>query len=289
VPTFTRPSLPELQRWMRWVITFPAGPASVIERPRGEAPLPRNWTRGPEPRRCLPVIGSSPEVSQGTRLSIYGDGYFLRLVGVLAANLASLRNAVGARLFDGGVARDYLVRHPSVHKCIDNIGADMPAFLKTHPATRGLRCLPDLAALEWAFHESFYADDMPPMHAAALAAVPIERWSAARVALDPSVRLLDLRYPVVPLWRQDGKWSRRRLLSMRPRRSPVLVYRRPDGQVRVAAETPGAFALLTALAAGRTFGQALRAGSKAGLSPSRVMPLFREWTTLGVIRRVSFR
>jgi hypothetical protein len=234
------------------------------------------------------VIGRSADVDQATRLSIYGDGYFLRIVDVMAANYEVLCAVAGEHEFRHHLARAYLVKHPSTYKCIDNVGNRMADFLKRYPLTRQLPFLPDLARVEWAFHESFYADEWPLFDPAKFAGVPVERWAGARITLDPSVRLLSLAFPVVPLWRDNGRWARRRLSSIRREPSFVLVYRRPDGQVRVAEETPGAFALLEAFAAGRPLGQALKKAGRKGLAEARALPLFREWTELGIIRRVAF-
>jgi len=274
---------------MRWVLTYPAGADHVISLPAGKAPLPKNWTRGPEPKRWLPVIGQSPEVSQGTRLAIYGDGYFIRIVDVMAGNYAVLCAVLGDHEFRHHVAREYLIKHPSIHKCIDNIGNFMPAFLEKHSASRKLPFLADLARLEWAFHESFYADEWPLLDGAAFKDVPIEKWTSARISLDPSVRLLALRHDVVNLWRDDGTWSARRLKGIKKTPTRVVVYRRPDAQVRVWTEPEASFALLKAFQTNQTFDAALRAAMKNGLSPARAMKLFSEWTSSGLIRKVAFR
>lgn len=288
MPTPEKPSLPELQRWMRWVLTFPTGVSHVLRTPRGKLPSPRHWTRGPEPTRCLDVIEESSNVSRENRLAIYGDGYFIRIVNVLASNYPSLRNVVGAHEFDHHLARPYLVRFPSTHKCIDNVGSHMAAFLKSHRLTQIKRFLPDLARLEWASHESFYADDWPLLEAATLASIPVSCWSSARVKLDPSVRLLELDYPVVGLWKDNGEWDERRFKRLRRKRTWAVVYRRVDGQVRVMEQTRGAFALLSALHANRSFRHALTAAARSGLSEARTSELFSEWTSAGIIRKVRF-
>lgn len=275
-----KPSLPELQRWMRWVLTRPDGVSAALAAP---GKLPGGWTRGPEPRRLLSAIGETAAVSRAARLSIYGNGYFLRIIECLGQNYEAARNVLGGERF-AALARAYLVRHPSTHRCIDNVGAAMDRFLARRPETRAFPFLPDLARLEWAYHEAFYADDRPAFDFAALRDVPLDRWARARVELDPSVRLLDLEWPVERLWRADGAWSRRRVTALKRRPSPLLVYRRPDGVVRVTGIEAAAFGVLSAFKAGRAFGSAL----KAAPSPSRVMSWFRQWAAFGVVRGISF-
>src|SRR3954468_5199477 len=87
VQTIERPSLPDLQRWMRWVLTRPDGVADALRQPRR---LPKHWTRGFEPPRLLGSIGETSRVPKAERLSIYGDGYFLRIIDCLAQNYEAL-------------------------------------------------------------------------------------------------------------------------------------------------------------------------------------------------------
>jgi len=288
VPATAKPSLPELQRWMRWVLTRPDGVEDALGSPKS---LPENWSRGSEPRRWLSVIGETPEVSKATRLSIYGDGYFLRIVDVLGSVFESMKEVVGEHEFLHHIGREYLVKHPSTHRCIDNIGSEMADFLKDHhQTTHHHPYLADLARLEWAYHESFFADERPAFDFAALAGQPLGKWARATMDIDPSVRLLDLKWPVDELWRADGKWTRRRLKAMKQSPTKIIVYRRPDALVRVGRLDPAAFTLLSALKAGKTFGEALKtAARRNAAAPGMVMVWFREWSGLGILRGVDFR
>jgi hypothetical protein len=289
MPASVKPSLPDLQNWMRWTLTHPDGAGEVVNNPVGKVRLPKNWTRGKEPARQLAVIGQSPAVNQETRLSIYGDGYFLRIVGVMASNFSCIRAVLGDHDFDDHVAREYLVKYPSVHKCIDNIGDRLPSFLRTHSHSKHFSFLPDLARLEWAFHESFYSDELPLLDPESLRSATSSAWERAKITLDPSVRLLDLKFPVVPLWREDGKWDRKRLRTINARSSPTLVFRNRDMNVRVSELDKGEFSLLKAFKAGKKLGAALRSAARNGMTPATAMGIFQEWTRLGIIRRVDFR
>lgn len=273
---------------MRWVLTYPSGVGQVIDRPVGRAPLPRNWTRGPEPRRWLSVIGESTEVSQETRLAIYGDGYFLRIVDVMANNLSSVANVVGEHDFKHHLAREYLVKYPSTHKCIDNIGEFMPAFIARHPLGRRYPFLSDLARLDWGFHESFFSDDWPLLDPRTIQNVPESQWPRARIVLDPAVRLIDLRWDLVPLWRADGKWPAGKRKSVKKKAVHVLLFRTSEPHVRVSEESAGSFALLKAFQAGQPFGVALRLAQRKGLQANEASSLFSEWVRTGVIRKVAF-
>jgi hypothetical protein len=275
---------------MRWVITRPDGQSEPLSMPQGHLSLPKNWTRGAEPRRWLSVIGETADLSKADRLAIYGEGYFLRIVDCLANIFVSVRNIVGEHEFDHHLGRDFLVKHPSVHRCIDNVGKEFADFMKKRPETKDFPFLPDLARLEWAYHETFYADEREDFDFASLKDVPVEKWAAATVDIDGSVHLLTAAYPIEPVWRDDGRWARRRLKAIKAKKSHILIFRRPDAQVRVAPIEPAAHLLLTMLADGRTFGAALQAASrKSAAAPDKVMTWFRTWADLGILRGVRFR
>lgn len=252
------PSLPELQRWMREVLTHRRGVARALAQKEGP--------------RYLHVIGQTPELNRAERLSIYGEGYFLRLVDCLGANYETVKNVLGADLFDT-LCRDYLARYPSRYKYIDGVGAELPAFIKRHAAAKGRPYLTELAALEWAVHEALYADDVPPLKPEKLAGLPPEQWAHARLAIDPSVRLLQLNWPLDELWR-NGKWRKRREKVL------LLVYRRDDKLVRIPRLTPVQFRLLESLQAGYTLEKSLRKLPKQ----TPVKQWFNDWAARGVIR-----
>lgn len=247
MPTVSKrksPSLPDLQRWMRGVLTHPKGVA------KGN-------------RSFLHVIGETPELNRIDRLAIYGDGYFLRLIDCLGANYSAVQNVLGHHAFHK-LAHDYLVRYPSHYKCIDDVGAELATFIRDKQRP----FLSDLARLEWAAHEAMYADDLPPLKLKPLTAT-------SQLILDPSVHLLRLQWPVDNVWR-TGKFK-----NLKKKEIFLLVYRRYDKLVRAPRLLPAQYQLLNSLKAGKTLGQSL-AGLK--VSPRQIQKWFGVWTAGGVIR-----
>jgi hypothetical protein len=265
---------------MRWVLTYPNGVEGAI----AHTSLPKFWTRGPEPKRLLKVINETPVLTRIERLSIYGDGYFLRLVECLGGNFESVKNLLGEDLFSQ-VARDYLVRYPSFYKCIDNVGKEFAVFLKNHPALKNFPYADSVAAMDWAFHESFYADDNPPFNFQNIKNKTEKEWEKARLQLDPSVRLLTLTRPVLDLWRDNGKWSKKRLAAIKLKKQQLLVFRRLDKQVRVVEITSQQRAILSSFQKGQKLARAI---GTAKANPAVVELWFREWIQLGVIQKVNF-
>ena len=238
----------------------------------------------------LHVIGETRGLSRERRLSIYANGYFSRIVEAMGANYSSVKNALGDEAFDE-LARAYLIKHPSTFKSIDDVGHLLADFLKGKPVAKKFPFLPDLARLEWAAHQCFFADDTPPGDLKQFKNLPAAGWQRVRFELDPSVRFLKLDWPVDALWRDDGAWDKRRLKNVRKERLLVMVFRQPDKLVRVPRLAPAQYDLLTALASGKTLRQALQAIMKRRSSRKNLPPVqtwFRQWVEDGVIKKINY-
>lgn len=273
MPVTEKPRLPELQKWMRKVLTSPTGVRSALEKPH------------PSKIRCLPVIGETPEVSREARLSIYGNGYFSRIIDVLGINYSSVKNVVGDKAFYP-MARAYLIKHPSMFRSIDDVGDKLSSFLKTHPVRKKFPFLSDLAALEWAAHQSFFADDLSLLDPSSLANLPEKRWRRAKLDLDPSVRLLKLSWPVDDIWRADGNIGREKITR---ETIFILVFRRPDKFVRVPRISAAQFALLKALQEGLTLENALARLARRRFSNDHPLQTwFSGWIQDGIIKKIRF-
>jgi hypothetical protein len=263
--TTNSPSLPELQRWMRRVLTHHGGVECALHHPGGP--------------RLLHVIGETPELSRIDRLAIYGNGYFWRLIDCLGANYDVMKKHLGEDLF-AELSRDYLDKHPSHFKCIDDVGAHLAEFIKTHHVSKKRPYLSELAQLEWAVHQSMYADDVPPLDPKTLSRMSADQWKTAKIILDPSVRLLKLNWALDDLWR-DGKWRKNR------KKIVLLVYRRDDKLVRIPRLSAGQHKLLESLGRGKNLSQSLTPLSRK--DSTHVQQWFNDWVGRGVIRGFEFR
>lgn len=269
------PSLVELQRWMKRTVSDPRGARAAFDRERR--------------RRFRAVIPTEGALGPGDRLAIYGDGYFARLTDCLGHNLPALKNVLGNRAFES-LTRDYLTKHPSTFRSVDEVGHRLPEFLATRGELGPWKFIPDLARLEWACHRAFYADDSPAVDTAAWAKRTPKDWERARLIFAPSMRRVRLRWPVIDLWREDGRWSMTRRKRLRPRPVECVVFRNHESQVRAWEAPPGAGPALNALRRGAPLGKAL--ASKRGIPSSRSNLLggfFQRLMAEGAIERVIFR
>ena len=75
-----QPSLAELQKWLRWIVTDPRGVAPALAEPRPHG----KGRRYQEPAiQGLSWIEEQPPLTVTARLDIYAEAYFARIVEVL--------------------------------------------------------------------------------------------------------------------------------------------------------------------------------------------------------------
>ena len=256
-----------LQRWFQAAVMHPDGASSA-----------RAVERRIEPSR---------ELTARERLDVYAGSYFLRLRDVLKVDFPGVHHALGEDGFERG-AREYVTKRPSKTFTLNDLGAPFPRFLAKEARTRDVASrrafLAELAALERAVEVVFHEKQVPAVDVARLESIPLERWQDARFVLNPATRLFAFEFPVDRYLQDvlDGKSPR---IPAR-QRSWVLVYRH-DWRSWRARLSAAQFAILTALARGRTLGSAL---AKSPIREDQLRELgiwFREWTAEGVFTAIE--
>jgi hypothetical protein len=276
VPTANSPSLSNLQQWMRWVLTHPHGVRAALTKPHAL-------------KHCLKVIGETPDVDRATRLSIYGNGYFWRIIEAVGSTFSSVRNVIGADEFHD-LARAYLVKYPSRFKSIDDIGGHLAVFLKKTALIKRFPFLSDLAAVEWAAHQAFFADDEPAFQPKRFKNIQPDTWLQATLRLHGSVRLLRTDWPVNELWREDGQWASQKIRRFKKARHFYLIHRNAtDKFVRMPEITSAQFQLLTSLYAGRTLRRALSKLPASVDKSGALQTWFQAWFEDGIVSDIRLK
>lgn len=150
--------------------------------------------RGEAPADDACFVGTSA-LSSTERLQIYARMFLDRQVDALASDFPKLRALVGEERF-GALARDYALAQPSRHPDLGLLGRGFAEFCP--------QPLRDLAALEWARCEVFFAADCTPVGDLRLAP---DVFPSARLTLIPALRLLDLAHDAAAAWAriEDGQ------------------------------------------------------------------------------------
>ena len=235
------------------------------------------------------------------RLEIYNRQYWLRVLGALAEDFPGLRAVLGGQWFES-MCKTYLTECPSRSFTLRNLGARLESWLRQNPSwMRDRQALAlDMVRLEWADIEAFDGQAKPSLRSGDLQEM---QWPQLRLALQPYVQPLELRYPVDDLLLavkhgEDTAGFASNAIQERRRRSKVravarlepeqifLAVHRLDFSVYFRRIEPEDFALLSALRTGKTIERAIELTFRKSSIPvvdraAFLRRSFQAWATLG--------
>ncbi len=169
------------------------------------------------------VVGTA-RVSADQRLSIYAEGYRLRLIEALGAEFETLKAVAGDAVFDR-LCRSFIAAHPSRTPNLRWYGGQLADHLATTPPFSRRPVFAEIARFEWAIGLCFDAADDAVLGFDALAAVPPAHWPGLRFTLHASVQRLELAWNAPDLF--QARDSTPALKPKRARRAaPWCIWRR---------------------------------------------------------------
>jgi Putative DNA-binding domain len=140
--------------------------------------------------------GIAPE----RRLGVYRNNVLVSLRGVLERSFPATRRRLGPKRF-AALAESFIRAAPPARPQLSGYGAGFPAFLERSIEDAALPWLADVARLEWAREEAYYAADARPLALTALASIPLECYPELCFEPHPSLRLICSAGPIFALWR----------------------------------------------------------------------------------------
>ncbi len=236
---------------MRWIITEPRGVTQALCEPKRSGRF-----KEPKPR-CLTLVYKDNRLNQTNRLDVYAEAYFARLLEVLSQDYQVLERTMGILLgkhaFSVLIA-DYLSRFPSQSPNIAELGRRLPVYLRSHhPFGEQFPLLSDLALLEWASIEAFYADDVfLEEKIGDMNTLAAKKWASIRFKLLPSVHLLKLSWPVDRIWKKPS--CSHELRGGLGKESTLLIVWRDREQVLVERVDPLQWKILYWIKKGHSLG-----------------------------------
>jgi hypothetical protein len=132
-------------------------------------------------------------------LEVYRNNYRGNLHDALAGAYPVIENLVGAAFFRR-LTLAYISDNHSRSGNLHRYGEQMAAFVTTFEPAQQLAYLPDVAALEWACHCAYFADEADAFAVGKLAEIPAERYAELVFCMHPSVHLVHSRFPVAEIW-----------------------------------------------------------------------------------------
>jgi hypothetical protein len=193
---------------------------------------------------------------------VYRNNLVESLTGALRAVYPVIEKLVGDGFFRYA-AHEYLRDHRPRSGNLHDFGDAFADFLAGFEPAAGLPYLPDMARLEWAWHQSFHAADAPAFDLARLGAIPAEQHETLRFVLHPSAHLMASEFPVVRIFEINQEdYQGDASVDLAEGGVQALVIRR-ELTVVVEPLAAGEAGLLTALAAKQTLGDAVQAALTA--------------------------
>jgi hypothetical protein len=197
-------------------------------------------------------------LSGARRLQVYRNNVFASLTSALRAIYPVVERLVGDGFFQYAADR-YIRLHPSTSGNLHDFGGAFAEFLAAFPSAVGLPYLPDVARLEWAYHQVFHAAEHAPLDLSLLRSISPGHYPAIKFRLHPASRLLASEYPVLRIWQvNQADYEGDGTVDLSEGGDQILVIRR-DLRVELQPLGKGEYTLLTALAADHDLASACEA------------------------------
>jgi hypothetical protein len=275
----TDPGLERIQRWMQACIIEQGSWEEAVNSERAQAAIPAS--------QAQEVVLPSKTLSASERLDVYREMYLLRMEEALSSDYPGVKHYLGDEEFLRLVAR-YVEVYPSRSYTLNRLGDHFPEFVATLGDLPKKDFLHDLARLEYALTCVFDGAESASLTAEAVRAVPQEAWETSRLKPIEAFRLLEFDYPVSRyLGFVDEENPAPRLGR---KKTWVVAYRRDYHVHRIDLAQP-AYELLSALAGGKTVGEAIVSVMirkwRPAVKQARLFEWFRDWMAEGLFQAVE--
>lgn len=206
------------------------------------------------PARLASVI-TAGSFSAQQRLQVYANNVHSSLKTALRDVYPAVHSLVGDGFF-AYIAHQFIPLHPSRSANLHQFGAEFAQFLASHEACHNHRYLPDVAALEWAWHCAFHGAESAFLRPEALAEMAPEHYESLLFAGHPTAQFLTSQYPIIDIWQANrAPESNDQVIDLGSGGDCVLVCR-PRMEVHVERLSGGTYRLLTSLTEDVPFGEA---------------------------------
>ncbi|CDX21762.1 conserved hypothetical protein [Mesorhizobium sp. ORS 3324] len=183
------------------------------------------------------------------RFAVYRNNVVAGLIETLKENYPAVHRIVGDEFFRA-MAGQFATTHPPQSPIMLAYGADFPEFIDGFEPVATLPYLADVARIERAWIEAYHAADAEPLSAADLLAIDQDRLAQVRLALHPSLRVTQSRFPALTIWRMNIAGGEPAAVDLEAGGEDTLIIR-PGAEVRVHQIPMGAAALVTCLGGGK--------------------------------------
>lgn len=203
---------------------------------------------------CMRLLVRSERGNIDRRLNVHRNNILASLSDVLAATYPVVRRVVGPRFF-GNLARIFAETTPPRLPQLSAYGGELASFLSTFEQVQQLPYLPDVARLEWARTEAYFAADSAPLDPNKLAAVDPGDTINLCFVLHPATRLVTSQQAIYRIWKVNHPSVNNVPKIDLDVKESVLVTR-PHYEVNTHRINGGDYAFVSALSNRLSLGQA---------------------------------
>lgn len=133
------------------------------------------------------------------RLAVHRNTVQTSLADVLATAFPVVKRVIGEEFFAAFIRR-FIAAHPPRVPQLSEYGRELPAYIASSDQLKALPYLTDLARLEWARGEAYFAADADPMPVERLGTMSADALPEARLVLHPATRVVSSPFPIHRIW-----------------------------------------------------------------------------------------
>ena len=198
------------------------------------------------------------ELNAELRLRIYRNNIFHSLTEALAGVYPVIKRLVGDEFFNH-LGQQFIHAHPSRSGNLHEFGQALCDFLREFEPAQALVYLPDIARLEWAYHQAFHAADAGSIDMEKFVNNALAHADALRFTVNPAAQLIASDYPILNIWQANqDDYDGDDIISLDDAGVRLLINR-IDVEIEFSQLSLGQYVLLEKLAANSDFSSACEA------------------------------
>lgn len=206
------------------------------------------------PPETLRTVLKTGDIPLHARLNVYRNNVVGSLSDNIVATFPTIEALVGKEFLES-MARSFVMKNPPPRGYLNHYGRGFHQFIKTFEPAKNLLYLPDIARLDMAINDAYFAPDDTALNADDLARVPSESLEKIHLKSRQSTTLLNSRYPLLAIRDFCLSDHEDQTLDLDQGGVRLMVYR-PHLDVEIVNLTPAEFDMLQYLQT-RSLGDAL--------------------------------
>jgi hypothetical protein len=220
-------------------------------------------------------------LSAEQRLSIYRNNTQAGLTEALRGVYPVIDRLVGEAFFNR-LAEAYINQHPPRSAVLIGFGQQFAAIIADFKPAKSLPYLPDIACLEWQWHEAYHEADDSPLTLSTLAQLDIQQYARLGFKLHSTARFLKSPFPIAEIWEANQAAPKPdALIDLNKGGCYLLIYR-PDYDVQIVNLTAAEYQMLTGFASGLTLPQTI-GPIMAHYPDFDLQPILHRWLLNGLM------